>query len=326
MEGPSVTTEAATAPAPQSASDKAADFENFLFEDEQDDTEDESDSAAEEGDDLELEAEEAGEDEDEPATAIDPPASLNAEEKAKFSQLPEEAQRMLADVETRRNTQVQEATTKASEAQRTAEARAAAADADAKAVYANQLDQFVAAFEPDPIDPRLAQHDPGAYIAAKAQYDANLAQHYQLVQHVRALQSEAETEVSAAFTQERDRELMTIPQIANPETRDGYVKGIMELADAVGFAPDNIAKNATGQEFKALASIYDRLTVAETKAAKYDAAMAKQMQKVRASKGKNLRPGAPHAEARRGTADWQRVKTARSKEAQAEAFADFMGL
>jgi len=81
---------------------------------------------------LELDAE--GEDggEGEPVTAIAAPVSLNADEKARFAQLPEDAQRFVTELETRRNEQVQQVTTKASNAQREAEARAAAADANAK--------------------------------------------------------------------------------------------------------------------------------------------------------------------------------------------------
>lgn len=317
--------EAADAPAPQSVSEKAADFENFLFDGEEDE---EEDSEADGGDpeDIELEAEEEQEGEEgEPETAIAAPPSLNAEEKAVFAQLPKEAQEAWAASETRRNADVQNVTTKAAEAQRMAEARAAAADAEAKAIYGQQLEQVATAYAPQPPDPALAQYDPAQYIAQKAQYDAALAQHNDVMQQIRTIQAEAEQAVDQTFIAQRDALIRSHPKIANPETRDTYVKGIMDLAESAGLDPANIARHATGEEFLALAKVFDRLSTAEEKAAKYDKAISRQMQKVRASKGKNLRPGAAQQQ-QRANGDWQRVTSARTKEGKAEAFADYLGL
>lgn len=322
------TGEAASAPAPQSASDKADNFADFLFEgsdDEEENLEAESDDDPE-TDDIELEAEEEqAEEAVEPETAIDAPVSLNAEEKAVFAQLPKEAQDAWAASEARRNADVQNVTSKAAEAQRMAEARAATADAEAKTLYGNQLEQFVATFAPQPPNPAWAQQDPAQYIALEAQYRADLAQHNALVQHVQGIKSEAEQQVDEAFFAQRDAAIRNHPKIANPETRDTYVKGIMDLATDAGLDPGNIAKYATGEEFLALAKMFDRLSVAEEKAAKYDKAVSKQMQKVRSARGKNLRPGAAQPSSR-ANGDWQRVSAAKSKEAKAEAFADYFGL
>lgn len=334
MEGPSVTTtEAASASAPMSASDKAAAFEQFLDPEDEDqgddtDTDPDGDEGSLEGEDLELDDEEAGDAEVEPETAIDAPISLNAEEKAKFAQLPQEAQRLLADVETRRNAQVQEATTKASEAQRSADHRAATADAQAQVVYAQQLNEFVKAFEPAAPDTRLAYENPALYIAEKAQYDAALAQHNDLVQHVRGMAQSASETVDQTFLQQRDQELMGIPQVANPETRAEYLEGIFALADEVGFGREQIVGQATAAEVAALGKISERLKVAEADAAKYHKAMASKMQRVRQGKSRSNRPNAAPQDSRaaQGNRDWQRVKTAKSKEAQSEAFADYFGL
>lgn len=327
MTSPSAPAEAAPAPAPMSASDKAAAFEEFLDLDEQGEpeTELEQGEAEPEGEDLELEGEEAGEDEGEPdEPAIAPPPSLNAEEKAKFSQLPAEAQRLLADVETRRNAQVQEATTKAAEAQRSAQSAAAAADAQAKAVYGQQLEQVAKALEPQRPDPQLAQYDPAQYIAQQAQYEAAKAQHDDFMQQVRSIQSEASTEAEHAFFAQRDRELMTIPDVANPETRQAYLDRVMETAEVLGYDKDTLARNANGADFKAIAQAAEW----KAKADRFDKAMAKQMQKVRSGKGKNLRPNAAPQDSRaaRGNQDWQRVKSASSRESKDAAFADWLGL
>ena len=204
-------TEAASSPV--SVEEKAADFENFLFgeDDEQEEVEEPEVDEAEEPELDEEEEQQEGEDDKPEAPAIEAPVSLNAEEKEVFAQLPTEAQQAWAASETRRNTQVQEATTKASNAQREAESRAAAADAQARRQYATQLDQFVSNFAPQAPDPSLAQQNPQAYIAQEAQYRAQKAQHDDLVQQVRAFGQEADQEAHQTFVQQRDRELMQIP-------------------------------------------------------------------------------------------------------------------
>lgn len=322
MEGPSLS-EAATA-APMSATDKAAAFEEFLDPEEDEGTEPEAGEGAEEGDDLDLSEEETSEAEDEPETAIEAPVSLNAEEKKAFAAASLEAQRAWSAAETRRNAQVQEATTKASEAQRMAEARAAQADAVAKATYAQQLEHFAKAYEPQRPDPALASYDPAAYIAQQAQFEALKAQHDDFMQQVRGLSEDANTEAEQAFLAQRDRELMTIPEVANPETRQAYLDRVMEAAETLGYDRDTLARNANAFDITAIAQAAEW----KAKADRFDKAMAKQMQKVRAQKGKTLRPSAAaqNNSTARGAQDWQRVKGAKSKEAQAEAFADYMGL
>lgn len=317
-------TEAAEAPAPRSVDDMAADFEQFVDDDDEELPEDEpegDEDGAEEGEDLELEDDE---DDEQEAPAIDAPVSLNAEEKAVFSQLPAEAQQAWAASETRRNQQVQEATTKASNAQREAEARAAAADAQAKREYATQLDQFVSHFAPQPPDPRLAEQNPQAYIAQEAQFRAQKAQHDELVQQVRELNQEADTEAQKAFVEQRDRELMAIPEIANPETRDAYISRAMEVATLLGYDPGQLAQGMQASDIKALATVADL----KEKADKYDKAMSRQMQKVRSAKGKNLRPNAaPQGKSRAAQTDqaWQRVKKAGgNKAAREDAFAAYL--
>ncbi|MGJ3630089.1 hypothetical protein AB5I41_30815 [Sphingomonas sp. MMS24-JH45] len=194
---------------------------------EQDD-EDQSDDQDQE---LDLSDDEEDEDDEPDQPAIEAPSSLTAEEKAKFAQLPKEAQRYVADLESRRAEQVQKATTKASEAQRTAEASAARADAQAQAKYAQQLKAFADHLAPQRPDPMLAQTDPATFIALNAQNDAAKAQHDDFVQQVVTLGDEAQGAMTQAEHQERARQLMAIPEYQNDETRDGF----LEKADvAVG--------------------------------------------------------------------------------------------
>lgn len=273
---------AVDAPAIQSDDDALAALEDYLA----DEGEDEESDEPEEGDEPDTGDGEQDDEADEPETAIEAPVSLNAEEKAVFAQLPEEAQRAWAASETRRNAQVQEATTKAANAQRSADAQAAEATSKAKAVFATQLAEFASHLAPTPPDPALAREYPGEYIAQKAQYDAAKAQHDALVQQVTALGDEASTEIDQAFIQQRDRELLAIPEVANEETRDAYFGRAFEAAEALGYDRAILLRDGNATDFKALVAAQGW----KDKASKYDALMAKQMQRVRDAK--TAKPGA----------------------------------
>jgi hypothetical protein len=264
------------------ATDPTAALENLLAA--EDAPEDEAGEAEAEEEELELE----DEPEAAPEKASDAPVSLNADEKARYAQLPPEAQQFVAELEARRNTQVQTATTKASEAQRAAEARAAQADAQARQTYADQLNQFADALAPQAPDPALAQTDPMQYIAQRAQFDAAKAQHDQFVQQVQAIKSEATQGVSQSFVQERDRQLLTIPDVQNEATRDAFFAKTFEAAELLGFDREAVTTKATAQEITMLRAVADL----KAKADKYDAAMSRQMKTVRNGKTRTITPGA----------------------------------
>ena len=250
----------------------------------------ETEQLPEDGEDLELD--EQDDESAEPDKAIDAPVSLNAEEKTRYAQLPPEAQQFVAELEARRNTQVQSATTKASEAQRVAEFRAAQADAQARQNYADQLNQFANALAPQAPDPALAQHDPMQYIAQKAQFDAAKAQHDQFVQQVQAIKTEASQGVDQSFIQERDRQLLSIPDVQNEATRDAFFAKTFEAAELLGFDRNAVTTKATAQEIGMLRAISDL----KAKADKYDAAMSRRMTGVRQGKTKSITPGAAQAQ------------------------------
>ena len=265
-------------------------FADYLSNEDDESPEDGEVSEGEEPDgDKPEDGEEADEDEqdgDEPEEVIEAPVSLNADEKAVFAQLPPEAQRAWAASEARRNSQVQTATTKAANAQRAAESHAAEAHSKAKAVFANQLAEFAGHFAPQMPDPELARANPGEYIAQKAHYDVMKAQHDALVQHVTAIGEEAAQEIDQTFIQQRDRELLAIPEVANEETREAYFERAFEAAEALGYDRDTLLRDGNATDFKALVCAQGW----KDKAAKYDAIMAKQMQRVR--NGKTAKPGA----------------------------------
>lgn len=281
MAHPSEGSEAVDVRPLDTADDAAAALDDFFAQEDGENADPEEDSPEEdapEGD--EPEDEEQDDDEDEPKTAIDAPVSLNAEEKAVFAQLPVEAQQAWAASETRRNAQVQEATTKAAHAERAAQSQAAEAHSKAKAVFADQLATFAGHLAPTPPDPAMAREYPGEYIAQKAQYDALKAQHDQLVQQVSALGEEASHEIDQAFIQQRDRELLAIPEVANEETREGFLDRAFEAAAALGYDRDILLRDGNATDFKALIAAHGWKQDAD----KYKALMAKQMTRVREAK------------------------------------------
>lgn len=297
---------------PVSMAEKAAALESELG-DFIPDLEDDEEPEGEEGDEYEADDDLEGEDDDseEPGEpAIPPPVSLNAEEKEVFAQLPPEAQQAWAASETRRNTQVQEATTRASEAQRVAEAKAAQANAQAEAVFAEQLKAVVGAFapqEPDPANYASIEH----YRHAKAVYDHQLAQHNEFAQQVAVVGKET-PEQKAARYQARDQQLLTIPEIADPATRDSYIQGAFSVAEELGYDRADLMENMDAGDLKALAQ------AAKWKADSEELARirAKSQERVRdksTGKFRAMKPGAaPHGDTRRGSADkaFQRLKEA----------------
>lgn len=321
------TPEAVVAPASYDEDSAAAAIDNLLNADAQQD-DPAPEQSEEEGDpaDLDLKGEEEGDDADEPETpAIAPPVSLNADEKAKFSQLPPEAQQLILDVEARRNADVTKVTTRAAEAQRAAEAAAANADVQAKAVYAQQLQAFAQAFEPVPPSAELAYSHPEHYLAEKARYEAEKAQHDSLMQRVFAIGAEANEQGQALDQQARAQALMQIPEFSNPETRDASIERALLTADALGISQDIVAQRGDASDFRALLQAANW----KEKADKYDQAMARQMQKVRAGKARTLRPNAAPAEgsgkARAYSEATQRLRGSGSIDDAAAAIAAIQG-
>ena len=267
-------------------------LDEFSDTEQEDPKDDENNSEDASEDDLDLDADEDeqedGDDEHPAKDAIDAPASLNAEEKAKFAALTPEAQRYVADLESRRAVQVQTATTKAADAQRAADQRAAQADAQAQARYAQQLKAIGESLAPQMPDPALASYDPATYIAQKAQYDAAKAQHDEFMQQAESLGTDAGQAMSQAEIQQRDSELMAIPEVANEATREEWFKKALGAADVLGLDRSQM-DHATAAELKALRQVADW----REKSEKYDAATARQMQRVR--DGKKARTTKPNA-------------------------------
>lgn len=243
-------------------------------------------------DDVEAEDDQSGDDggddegDEEPETpAIQAPASLTAEEKATFEQLPPEAQRVWAESETRRNRQVQEVTTRAAETQRTA---AVNATAQAQAVFAQQLLAVANYYAPEPPDPSLAMTDPGTYIAYEAHWKQAQAQHEQIVQQALNLSQQVQQHESIQNQQWQFQQLQAlnnIPEFADPVKRSQFLTELESVGAAMGYTPE-VMRDAGAADILALK------TAAEWKAGydKWNAAQSGKMQRVRDAR--SAKPGA----------------------------------
>lgn len=197
---------------------------------------------APEDDDLDEEEEGDEADNDPP---IEAPVSLKAEEKEQFAQLPAEAQRVLSEVLSRRDRETQQGLEGARTAQREAQRTAAEHVAQTQRTYADQLEQMVSAFAPQPPDPRLAQENPGAYIAQKAMYDQEISQFGQIVQHITGIRQQADSHTQQQDQEWRSaqmRELMSVPEFADEAQRTEFLTGIESFATAEGgYSPEEVA-------------------------------------------------------------------------------------
>lgn len=330
------TTEAAVSTAPVSVAEKAADFENYLFGDEEGDEaeggEEQEDVESDELDDLGDEegdetddAEETDEDEEQAQPAIEAPVSLNAEEKEVFAQLPPEAQQAWAASETRRNTQVQEVTTKAKEAQRQAEQAAASANRQAEYRMGEQLKAFTAAFEPQMPDPTRYQ-DIQSYQRDKAIYDHAKAQHDDLVQQVTQIGVET-AEQRAERIKMRDAELLKIPEIADETTRDGFIKGAFDVAAELGYDHSDLAENMDANDLKAL-GLAAKWKADSAELARIKAKSQERRRDKPTGQFKSLKPGAaPQQTSRAAKANksWERVKASKgNRQALGDAAAEWL--
>lgn len=310
----------------------AAALEKIMFPDdaeegdegEAEDTEaEEPDPEGDEPEGEEDEAEEASEDdEDEPEEpAIAPPASLTAEEKANWQQLPPEAQQAIVAIEARRTAEVQTGLEKARNAQREAETAAASRIAEADRLHAEQLAEIGRAYAPQPPDPQLARTNPALWIAQKAEYDALAAQHGQFMQQVESIREAAtneqerlETEALKAMWGEVRNDL---PEAAEPAQWQELMVKLSPLAIELGY-PEELLSEATPRDIRAI----KRAAAWKEKAEKYDSLMSRKMATVRAGK-KSAKPNAAQPQ---GSGKARATKTAMARLRQTGSDADALAV
>jgi hypothetical protein len=300
----------------------------LLGEDEQDELPPEEAEDAPEGDEPEAEDEISDEDvEPDEGPAIDPPNSLTAEEKEAFKKLPREAQeftaRRIGELEKGFNTKAQEAA-QAREAART-EALQFAAQLKAEAV--EQLTRYAQQFEVRPPDAALFRANPEAYAQQLEAYQYANAQREQAQRDAERATAERD-QYNAALQQHEAQAFRQRLEAELPEAfGEGGQKFIGELAataQTLGY-DDNAIQNCTVEELKALKAVSEW----KAKADRFDKAMTKKMERVRAGKTPPpiSRPGVSRGpqEGKKARADqaWQSAVSAKTRNAREQHLADW---
>lgn len=327
MAHPSNGAEASEAPA--SSGDAIEDFADFLdaneigVEDEEDTPEEGEESEPEE------QAEEAQDEADEPTEAIDPPVSWGQDAKELFSQLPADLQKQVAERETQRERFVQQKAAEAAEAKRTASVEAMNAFAETQRQYATELEQYASLLAPQAPDPLLLQQDPVAFYQLQAQYEQAKVQHQSMAQRSAQAREEAawrEQQAEAAQLQ-ADMAILeqAIPEWSDVAKRQELLTDVVRIGADLGYS-DDVMRMASAQDIIALRKASEW----KAKAAKYDALQKTKMETVRAAKSlpKVVKPGVAPTRGEINTTKsdraWQNVKSARTKEQKANAFADYL--
>lgn len=263
-------------------------FESILGEEQDGDPaeEIEEEDSAEDGDEPEAEEEEADEDEEqEEVSAIPAPVSFNAEEKAIFATMTPEQQQAIAAIETRRNADVQKATTAAAEAKRNARSEAEAQLAQIQRQYASELEQYAKAFEVQEPDYSLIATNPQAFAQQMAYFKQAEAEKAALSQQSEAAMRQAQ-QIEQQQQQQWEAEQQAIlareiPEWNDPVKRNELVNQLVSIGRDLGFEDDALS-NVDATELLALRKI----ATDRDKAEKYDKLMAGKMEAVRAAKGK----------------------------------------
>lgn len=214
---------------------------------------------------------------------IDPPVSWDAEAKETFKNLPREAQEIVAKRESERERFVQTKSQEATRARTEAEQVAIQQLAQIEQGYAQHFQQIAEQLQPQRPNPMLIQHDPQAFYAQQAQYEAAVAQQQELqqraYQHAQQAQ-EREQQAQQAHNAEQHRIIVeNFPEYTDPTTGPKLQQELSAVARELGYPPELIAQARapdilamrTAAEWKAKADQLDRLN-------------AKKMEKVRAAK------------------------------------------
>lgn len=295
----------------------------------QDATEEPAD--ADTGDNQDGEQADSNEQDSEPETpAIEPPASWSKADKELFAQLPPETQAIVARRESERDKGVREATAKAAEERKAAEAERAQA-AQERTHYARQLQQLIPTLASQVNDEfanidwvKLSKDDPADYVAKRAQYDARMgaleAAQREAARLEQARRGEFEQQRHAHMVEQREKLLEALPDLKDPAKGEKLTKALVSYAKQLGFADDQIESIHDHKSWVVLnkARLYDEAQ--KSKAASTDKPKAPVIVKPGAAQqtGKQERAAAEL------TAAKAQLGKSRSTEEQAAILARFM--
>jgi len=258
--------------------------ENNLYPD--DKPEPELPQAKEEGESEDQEEDQDEDDEEDDSEPSVVPASLTAEEREKFKQLPQDAQDFVASTIKRREEAAQQGVAKAVETQRQAERQAADQVAETKQVHAKQLAAVVSVFAPQPPPKELLHTDPNRYHFLKAAHEEQAKDYGELISQIQGIQGEADQhsqQQHQEWVQQRAQTLMADPDFAQAEDKETFVSSIIDFGvKELGYVADGLVKNAEAQD---LINIRRAMRWKE-KADKWDTHRKKRNQRPREAQGR----------------------------------------
>lgn len=240
-----------------------------------------------EGDEEEAEVTEDDieDDEAEELPPIEAPISWTAEEKERFNGLPRETQEFISKREGEREKFVQTKAQEAAQAQRHATKQAAEYLTQVQQEAAEQLEWFAQQLNVSEPNPELIATNPALYAQQKRAYDHYTAQRDQAQQQAQHARQQAHEYQSVLQQQEQEQfhQLLTteLPEFFDEKVGPQLKEQMTATAKTLGYSDDEIFR-ADARQIIAL----KRITDIKAKAAKYDALMAKKMERVRAGKSK----------------------------------------
>lgn len=272
----------------------------------------------------ELEADDIETDDLPPITA---PDSWPDEDKTAFADLPRALQERVSAREKEREKFVQSKSREAAQATQAAEQRAVGI---VQQIQQAQIQQLAALLPDVPEEPsaHLLVQDPQAYAAEMDYvrqmrgYRASIEQ--QIVQIAEAQKQGEQQSLQAQKTASMELLQQEFPELLDKEKGPELAKAIQSTGFALGYSDDQLA-NVDGHDVLALRTAMGW----KTKAEKYDALMAKQMDRVRSAKElpRVSRPGSATTKGavanQRYTADRQAMRNG-DKDAAARVFSRFV--
>jgi hypothetical protein len=258
---------------------------------------------------------------------IAPPVSWKDEDKALFSGLPAEVQKVVAAREAERERAVQAKMQEAATVRKTAHVEAAKELQALAETYVESLAAFMQADLPAYPDESLLEQDPAEYLRQERRFQSAIAQRQTVQQEIekaKAQKSAAEQYARDAFYVERQNWLVeNLPGWA--DNAEKMAQEIASFAQTLGY-DNNALSVADGRDVRFL---HEAMTW-RAKAEKYDAIQNEKMAAVRAAKTlpSVSKPGAVSTQtekaAARSAAAWEQVKSAKNQADKVSAFADLL--
>ena len=296
----------------------------------EDDEEEEGEEADETGEDDAAESDDEEADEEKPEP-VKPPVSWSKEDAAVFAALDPKAQAVITRREAERDRFVQQKSVEAAQTRDKVANEARDLIVRQHEDYAKRLDVYARAIIPQRPDQRLlytgVQDDIVQYHRQQAAYEGASAQLQELQQQIAHSEQAANAAREQSQQAERSMDAQRLREQL-PEWFDGsstIQTELQSIGQELGY-PDELMRQASSTDILALKKAMDW----KAKADKYDKAIGKQMETVRAAKGlpKMAKPGVKPSKQNLSAVGkekaWARVKATGGQDGS--AIADFLGL